>query len=129
MESLEDFAREFDRLSRLLDGTLSFLKQQIRAHAEADAAYKKARAEAWLRCPTDPPGTKAGERDWTADRRAAWVDAETAEQGMERDIAKGMVDAAKEAVQAKRTQISALKAMLGARQEEASFDRTVPRGA
>lgn len=129
MESLEDFAREFDRFSRLLDGALGLVKEQVHALAESEAEYRKAKAKAWVECPTDPAGTKAGERDWTADRRSAWVDAQTADLRRARDIADGMVKAGMEAVKSRRTQISALQSLLGARREEAAFYRTMPQGA
>ena len=74
MESLEDFAREFDRLSRLLDGAHRLVREQIYALAEAEAEYRKAKAEAWVEC---PPADRA---EWTAARREAWVDSEIALQ-------------------------------------------------
>lgn len=123
MESLEDFAREFDRLSRLLDGAHRLVREQIYALAEAEAEYRKAKAEAWVEC---PPADRA---EWTAARREAWVDRETAEQRRKRDIADGMRHAGLEAVKSRRTQISALQSLLAARREEVAFDRTVPRGA
>ena len=129
MESPAEFAAEFKRLSGLLDGALGLVKEQVHELANAEAGYRKEKAKAWVQCPNDPPGVKVAEREWTAARREAWVDAETADLRMKRDIAEGMVKAGMEAVKSRRTQISALQSMLGAVRKEMAFERTVPRGA
>lgn len=129
MRSMDDFADEFARLSRALDGALALVKEQTHALAHAEEAYRKRKSQAWVECPTDDPGVKAGEREWTAARREAWVNAKTAELRRDRDIAEGMVRAGLEAVKSRRTQISALQSLLGAHREELAFERTVPQGA
>lgn len=129
VQTVAEYAAEFDRLSGLVDASLAFWKEQIRAYADAERDYRKAKSEAWVRCPNDERGMKLHEKEWTAARREAWVDAETADLRAVRDIAKGMVDAAQEAVKSRRAQISALQSSLGALREELEYERTVPRGA
>ena len=124
--NLQEVPEEMRRLSRLLDGGIEALREQSHALAEAEANYRKAKAEAWVRCPQDDHGVKAGEREWTAARREAWVDAETADLRRTRDIAEGMRQAALEAVRARRTQVSALQSLLAADRAEAEFARTGP---
>lgn len=113
------------RLSKLIDAGIEMLREQSKALAEAENAYRKAKSEAWVRCPNDPPDVKAGEREWTAARREAWVAAQTADLRMTRDIADGMRAAALEAVRARRTQISAMQSLLAAERAEAEFARVV----
>lgn len=129
MEPIPEYAKEFDRLSRQIDGALGLVKDNVRALADAESKYRRAKSEAWVTCPNDPAGVKAGEREWTAARRGAWVDAQTADLRAVRDIADGMVRAGMEAVKSRRTQISALQSLLGAAREEMAFSRTAPQGA
>ena len=124
--NLVDVPAEMNRLSRLIDGGIEALRDQSRALAEAENVYRKAKAEAWVRCPTDEHGIKAGDREWTAARREAWVDAEVADLRRSRDIAEGMRQAALEAVRARRTQVSALQSLLAADRAEAEFSRVGP---
>lgn len=115
---------EADRLSRLLDGGIDALRTASHKVAESERDYRKAKAEAWLRCPRDEGTT----RDWTAGRREAWVDAETADLRYERDLAEGVRASAQEAVRARRTQVSMLQSLLNAHRAEAEFARTGPNG-
>lgn len=121
MNLAEAFA-EAERLSRLIDAGIEALRSQAVALAEAERNYRRAKAEAWVRCPRDVDGS----RDWTAGRREAWVNAETADLRFARDVAEGMRSAALEAVRARRTQVSALQTLLNAHAEEAKFSRTGP---
>ena len=120
--SPQDLFAEAQRLSRLIDAGVEALREQSKALAEAERAYRKAKSEAWVRCPRD----EAGSRDWTAGRRESWVDAETADLRYHRDIADGMRSAALEAVRARRTQVSVLQSLLSAERAEAEFARTGP---
>jgi len=120
MNLAEAFA-EAERLSRLIDAGIDALRTQSVALAEAERTYRKSKAEAWVRCPRDSD-PKA--RSWTAGRREAWVDAETADLRFERDVAEGMRQAALEAVRARRAQLSALQTLMNAHGEEAKFVRT-----
>lgn len=117
---------EVERLSRLLDAALDQLREQSVSVAEAEHAYRRAKAEAWVRCPNDDAGVKAGEREWTAARREAWVNADTASLRRDRDMADGLRQAALEAVRSRRTQVSALQSLLAADRAEAEFARTGP---
>lgn len=109
--NLDEADQEFQRLSDLLDRGLVAMREQSSNVAEAENAYRKARSEAWVRCPT-------ADKEWTAARREAWVDAECADLRMRRDIAEGLRLAAVEAVRSRRTQISALQTALNAYQQE-----------
>lgn len=124
--NLVDAQREFTRLSNLLSAGLEEMRKQAHALATAENLYRKAKADAWVQCPNDPAGVKAGEREWTAARREAWVDAETADLRKTRDIAEGMSRAAYSAVKARQTQISALQTLLNAYQQEMKFAQTGP---
>lgn len=105
---------EMARLSRLLDAGLSAIRTQAVAAADAEMAYRHARAEAWVLVP--PEVKLAAHRD-------DWVDGRTAKLRRDRDIADGMNRAAIEAVRARRAQISALQSLLNAHRAEAEFAR------
>ena len=118
-----DSFEEATRLSGLLDAGISQLRAASRATAAAERDYRKAKAVAWIECPRD----EAGSKDWTAARREAWVDAETADLRYVRDLAEGDRHAATEAVRARRTQVSMLQSLMNAHRAEAEFARTGPR--
>lgn len=120
-----EMAEEIHRLSAKIDDGISVLRKQSIALAEAEMTYRQAKAEAWVTCPTDEAGVKAGEREWTAARREAWVNAETAVLRRDRDLAEAMRQAALEAVRARRAQLSATQTLLNAHAAEANFVRTV----
>lgn len=120
--ALDEARTEMLRLSRLIDAGIEMSREQAVALAQAENEYRKAKAKAWVTCPTDA----AGEREWTAKRREAWVDGEVADLRKDRDLAEAMRDAAREAVRARQTQLSALQSLLRAHQAEAEFARTGP---
>lgn len=126
MLSLTEARDEMLRLSRHIDEGVDALKRHSVGVAHAEAEYRKAKAEAWARCPIDDPGVKAGEREWTAARREAWVNAETADRRRTRDHAETMRDSAREALRSRRTQLSAWQTLMNAHQAEAQFARTGP---
>lgn len=109
---------EFMRLSRNLDKGITAMRSAAVELAEAENAYRKGKSQAWVACPNDPPSVKAGEREWTAARREAWVNAETADLRRARDLAEGKRQAAIEAVRSRRTQLSALQTLLNAHKSE-----------
>lgn len=111
--NLTEFDRERLRLSSLIDAGLTTLREQTVAYAESERTYRKAKSQAFLRCPQG-----------TVPERTAWVQADTADIRYARDIAEGMKFAAREAVQARRAQLSALQSLLAAHKAEAEFDRT-----
>jgi hypothetical protein len=124
-----EMAVEGRRLSNLLDAALGFLKEQIPVAAEAEQNYRKAKAEAWLRCPNDDAGVKAGEREWTAARREAWCNAQTADLRYLRDVADGMVRTGYQAVRSRQAQMSLLQSEMNAFKAEANFAAYGPDAA
>lgn len=123
----DEMHSEAQRLGRQIDEGIRTLREQAKGLAEAENIYRKARAEAWVRCPNDPPGTKMHDREWTSARRDAWVDAETADLRRVRDIAEGMRQAALEAIRARRQQLSALQSLAAADRAEAEIAGKGPR--
>lgn len=117
MTPSEQYA-EAMRLSRLIDAAIEAMKNTTVEYAQREADYRKAKSEAWLRC---PPGDK---QEWTAARREAWVDAETADDRYHRDLAEGMRQSAIEAVRSRRAQLSAIQTFVNAERAEAEFART-----
>ena len=114
---------EAQRLSGLIDAAIEALKNTTVEFAKREAEYRKAKAEAWVRCPRD----EDGQRDWTAGRREAWVNAETSDLRYARDVADGMRQAALEAVRSRRAQLSSIQTFVNAERAEAEFARTGPR--
>jgi hypothetical protein len=112
--------------STLIDQGLTAMRELAEAYAQAEADYRKAKSEAWVRCPVDDPAVKAGEREWTAARREAWVNAQTADLRYARDLAEAMRQAALESVRSRRAQLSAIQTFANAHREEAGLARTGP---
>ena len=100
---------EMRRLSRLIEQGIIAIVDQSRALAEAENAYRKARAQAWFSVP-----------DGTAAFREAQVDGHTADLRMARDLADGMRRAAIEAVRSRQQQLSAWQTI--ARAEKAELE-------
>lgn len=113
--TFEEIAAEMFRLSKLLDDGLAYLGRQAKEFANAEAAYREAKAKAWLEAP-------AG----TVPEREAWVNGRTAQLRRERDLADGMRQTGLEAVRSRRAQISALQSVLARDRAEAEFARTGP---
>lgn len=110
---LQEAAREMRRLSVLLDAGLETLRDAPQELAKREAEYRKARARAWVE-----------NTEGTAGFREAQVDGQTAGLRYDRDIADGLMKAARESVRARQTQISALQSLLNAYRAEAEFART-----
>ena len=125
--SLAEAMTEMVRLSRLIDAGIEMSREQAHALAEAENTYRKAKSEAWIRCPHDASEVRAGERLWTAGRREAWVNAETADLRQTRDLAEAMRDSAREAVRARQAQLSAWQTLVRAHQAEAELARSGPQ--
>lgn len=115
--NLSEAFTEATRLSRLIDAGIEALRTQSVQLASAEQAYRKGKAEAWVR-------SKGA--DMLAKEKEAWVDSETADLRYSRDVADGMRSAALEAVRARRTQVSVLQSLLNAEKAEAEFVRTGP---
>jgi hypothetical protein len=106
---------EMRRLSGLLDSGLKALRTHGIELAENEAAYRRARALAFVEAP-----------EGTVPEREAWVDSHTADARNRRDMAEALRVSALEAVRSRRTQISALQTIANAHREEAAFARTGP---
>lgn len=113
--NLVDVPDEMRRLSTLLDESLEQMRLQGREFAVAENLYRKAKREAFHRAP-------AG----TIPEKEAWVNGETADLRLRRDMANEMRTSALEEVRSRRGQISALQTMINADREEAAFARTGP---
>lgn len=116
--NLPELADEMSRLSRLIDQGLTALRDQSRELAQAENEYRKQKSVAWMQAP-------AG----TVPERTAWVESQTADLRMRRDLADGLRTAALEAVRSRRTQVSALQSLLAAHREEAGLARYSPEAA
>lgn len=111
--NLNDIAREMRRLSGVLNDELAELRSQAQKKAEAEHAYRKAVALAWLDAP-----------EGTVPEREAHVNAECADLRFDRDLAEGSERAALEGVRNARQQLSAVQSWLAAHRAEAEFVRT-----
>ena len=109
-----ELTSELLRLSRLMDDANRAVRDRGREQAEAERAYRKARALAWL------------EADGTAQERKDQVDAATADERYARDLAESDHRAAWEAVRNYRTQVSALQTIAGLERETAALAATGP---
>lgn len=127
--TLAEAQTEMLRLSRLIDAGIEASKEHAVKLAAAESTYRRAKAEAWVRCPNDDGSVPRGEREWTAARREAWVNAETAKLREARDLEDAMKDAAREAVRARQTQLSSWQTLVKAHQAEAEFARNAPAWA
>lgn len=117
--SVAEMYAEAQRLSTLIDEGVEALGRIATAYANAEAAYRKGKAAAWLRA---PEGMLAKEKE-------AWVDAETAQLRAERDVAEAMKQGGLEALRSRRGQLSAIQTFANAHREEAAFARTGPVAA
>lgn len=117
--SMAEAFKEAMRLSGLLDEGIDALKRYSVALAEAEQAYRLAKAKAWVHAKVELDGG-------TVPERQAWVQGQTAELRYARDLADGMRQSALEAVRSRRTQVSALQSLLAAEREGAAFARTGP---
>lgn len=111
--------QEVSRLNRQLDEQLDELRENAVDLANAENAYRKAKALAWVQIKEAMP--KA-----TVPEKQAWVDAECADLRLVRDMAENMRQVALEAVRSRRTQISACQSLLSANTEELKLARTGP---
>lgn len=114
--SLDEARTEMLRLSRLIDAGIEMSREQAYALAEAENAYRKGKAQSWVRA----------DREMLAKEREAWVDSESADLRKARDLAQAMRDAAREAVRARQTQLSSWQTLVKAHQAEADLVRTGP---
>ena len=114
MAELDGLAEEARRLSGLIDRGVAALRQAAVAYADAEHAYRLAKARAYL------------ETEGTVAEREAVVYGLVGDLRRARDLADGERLAALEAVRSRRTQLSALQSLLAAHRSEADFARTGP---
>jgi hypothetical protein len=115
LPTVRDINLEAIRLSRKLDAGISELARMAREYAEAEHAYRIARACAYLQAPNG----RVAERN-------AWVDQACSEQMLRVRMAEGLRMAALEAVRSRRQQLSALQSVaraVRAEMEMASYDQ------
>lgn len=98
------------QLSTLIDSAVQELRRASRAEAEAEHAYRLAKARAWL--------TSGGQ---LAKEREAFVDADTADARRLRDIAAGEREAARNALRARQAQLDWLRSVISAHRTEMSL--------
>jgi hypothetical protein len=112
---LPTLAGEAQRLSTLLDRGVQALREASIEYANAEHAYRRAKAEAYL--------TSEG----TVGEREAQTYVMVGDLRHARDLADAGRTAALEAVRSRRTQLSAVQSLLAAHKSEADFSRVGPR--
>lgn len=103
---------EARRLSDLIDKGVQALVRTASDLADAEHAYRLAKAQAWVHA----------DRELAKDREAQ-VDAATADLRRARDIAEGMRQAALEGLRSRRVQLSALQSIMAATRSEMELAR------
>lgn len=106
-----ELAAAMRRLSEQRRDAQTWLEDEGRKEADHEMAYRKARAKAWT--------TVEG----TAKEREDGVDAATAEQRFERDLAQRMVKAALEKVRGVRQEMSMFQTFMAVQRSEAELHR------
>lgn len=106
--NLAELTREMLRLSRVLDEGIHALSKAGRDLATAEHTYRKSVAVAWAHAPKG-----------TVPEREAWVQGETADKRLDRDLAESERQTALEATRSRRTQLSALQTVANAVRAEA----------
>lgn len=112
MTDLSELIEEARRLSRLIDKGVEALRIAAVEVAEAEQAYRLAKAQAWVMV----DGELAKDRE-------AQVDAACADLRKVRDIAEGTRQAALEGLRSRRVQLSALQSILAATRTEMDLAR------
>lgn len=107
--SLGSLIAEAQRLSGLIDNGVKALTEAARNLAEAEHAYRLARAEAWHHT------------EGTAKQREDEVNALTAAERRVRDLAEAGRMSALEALRSRRQQLSALQSIANAVRSEADL--------
>lgn len=120
--SIGEMVNEMRVLSRVVDDLCGELRDMAESAAREDAAYRQAYSRALL-------GAKAGEemgRRVTNAEAEAQADLDTIDLRVKAKVAEARVDATKQALMARRTQLSALQSIASAVREEMAFSRTGP---
>ncbi|MEM7048950.1 MAG: hypothetical protein AAF604_04785 [Acidobacteriota bacterium] len=122
LPGIPDLVEELGRLSEELDEALRFQRSRAERWAESENAYRLARAAAQLEAVDELQKAKGWDRP-TVDQQRAWVDLQTEKERVEAHLADKMLDAAREAVRARRAQLSAMQSVATAVRTEIEFAR------
>lgn len=114
-----DYAADVRRYCDDLDQALRWSADRVKDYAAKEAAYRKAKSDAWVRVRLELPSGTVPERN-------AWVEAVTADLRQERDIAEGMRQHSYELIRSRRSQISAVQSLLANERAESEYVRTGP---
>lgn len=109
-----ELATELRRLSDLLDQALAYLKEQTFEYANAEDAYRLAKAKALLNA------------EGTVSEKEAHSVLATSEERRRAHLAEGMRQAALEAVRSRRAQLSAIQTLINAFKQELEFAQYGP---
>jgi leucyl aminopeptidase (aminopeptidase T) len=115
--NLAEMTAEMIRLSRLLDDGIKAMTQYAREYADAEDAYRMARAR------------EHAKTEGTVDERRAAVDLATSKERRSAHYAEAMKQAAVEAVRARRAQLSAWQTLASAHRAEAELAKYGPEVA
>ena len=107
-----EMVAEVRRISDLIDRGISALREASSEYAEAEHAYRQARAKAFLAAKGTVP------------ERESFVELRCGDLRHARDVADGLRTAALESVRSRRGQLSALQSLLAASRAEVEFART-----
>jgi len=111
--TVQEYAAEGQRLSRLIDEAVEELSAAAVGCATFEREYRRAKAEAWGKAP-----------EGTVPVREAWVNAEVGDQRFERDKAEGERVSALESLRSRRAQLSFLQTLMKATSEDMQFHAT-----
>ena len=112
--TMDQLLDEMLRLSKKIDDALEFLYRQAREWADAEDAYRAAKARAYL------------QSSGTVQARQAHVDDVCQEQRHRAHLADAMRQAALEAVRSRRAQLSSCQSIANAVRAEIDMARTAP---
>lgn len=119
LPSPADLVSDMQRLSFAIDDLVNSLREQGEKAAREDCAYRLAYSRAVL-------AAKAGPGKLTVLELEATADIETIDQRVAAKVAEALADSAKQALLARRSQLSALQSVATAVREELSMARTGP---
>ena len=117
--TMGEMVAEMRLLSRQVDSLVSELRIQAEKAAREDAAYRLAFSRAVLAAKASGPRV-------TNDEAAAHAEVETNDLRVNAKVAEALADANKQALLARRTQMSALQSIAASMREEMAFTRTGP---
>lgn len=119
--NLSEMAERGRGLSKSLNGALDEHRVQAVNAADAEHVYRRTRAERWAQA--------KGLEMRSAKERQDWVDAQSADQRRDRDMAQALAQSALEVIRSRRAQMSLLQSEMAAHKSEAEFSRTAPEYA